>query len=64
MTGTYAEDQQVTLTTDTDGADIYYTTDGSTPSKENGTRYTVKDGSMFGDLDLYMEWGKRISLYC
>lgn len=28
------------ITADPDDADIYYTTDGSTPSKKNGTKYT------------------------
>ena len=39
--GTYTENQTVVLTTTTDGATIYYTTDGTTPSKTNGTKYTA-----------------------
>lgn len=41
QSGTYAENQTVTLSSFTDGADIYYTTDGSKPSKTNGTRYVT-----------------------
>lgn len=37
--GTYTEQQYVTLTTETEDADIYYTTDGSDPT-ENGILYT------------------------
>ncbi len=37
--GTYYEDQLVDITCDTDGATIYYTTDGSTPAANNGTEY-------------------------
>ena len=39
--GTYTENHTVVLTTATDGATIYYTTDGTTPSKTNGTKYTT-----------------------
>lgn len=38
--GTYNEAQDVTITTTTSGASIYYTTDNSTPSSTNGTLYT------------------------
>lgn len=38
--GTYTESQSVELSPGTEGADIYYTTDGTTPSKTNGTKYT------------------------
>lgn len=41
IAGTYTENQTVVLTTTTDGATIYYTTDGTTPSKTNGTKYTA-----------------------
>lgn len=41
VAGTYTENQKVALTTTTDGAIIYYTTDGTTPSKTNGTKYTA-----------------------
>ena len=39
-TGTYTEAQNVTISTTTSGASIYYTTDRSTPSSTNGTLYT------------------------
>ena len=32
---------EVTISCATDGAEIYYTIDGSTPQKENGTKYTA-----------------------
>ena len=38
--GTYKTAQTVTLATATDGASIYYTTDGTDPSRTNGTRYS------------------------
>ena len=38
--GTYAEEQAVTLSCATKGATIKYTTDGTTPSEENGTEYS------------------------
>lgn len=38
--GIYKTTQQVSLASATDGASIYYTTDGSTASRANGTRYT------------------------
>lgn len=38
--GFYNADKTVVITTGTEGADIYYTTDGTTPSKTNGTLYT------------------------
>ncbi|MGN1317795.1 MAG: FN3 associated domain-containing protein [Lachnospirales bacterium] len=37
---TYEESQKLTLSSDTIGANIYYTTDGTKPSKDNGTLYT------------------------
>ena len=39
--GTYASAQSVTLSTETDGADIYYTTDGSEPTMAKGTKYSA-----------------------
>ena len=38
--GTFADTQSVTITTITDGAEIYYTTDGTVPSAANGLVYT------------------------
>lgn len=38
--GKYTGEQTVTMTCSTEGASIYYTTDGSEPSASNGTRYT------------------------
>ena len=37
--GTYTEVQEITISSDT-GGDIYYTTDGTDPTAETGTRYT------------------------
>ena len=45
---TNATSVTVTLTGNPDGATIYYTTDGSTPSAQNGTEY---DGPFSVDLD-------------
>ncbi|RIX60563.1 protein GluA [Paenibacillus nanensis] len=38
--GAYSGARTVTLSTATDGADIYYTLDGSLPSEDNGTKYS------------------------
>lgn len=38
--GTYTENQTVTLKSVTEGADIYYTTNGAEPSRTAGTKYT------------------------
>ena len=38
--GFYNTDKIVEITSGTDGAEIYYTTDGSVPSRTNGTLYT------------------------
>ena len=37
--GTFFGEQEITITTNTAGASIYYTTDGTTPSSSNGTLY-------------------------
>ena len=39
--GTYSANQSVALSSTTDGADIYFTSDGTTPSRTNGTIYTA-----------------------
>ncbi len=39
--GNYNEAKTITITSRTEGAKIYYTLDGSEPSKENGTLYTA-----------------------
>jgi hypothetical protein len=39
--GAYPTPVTVSITTATDGANIYYTTDGTTPSATNGTLYTT-----------------------
>lgn len=39
--GTYSESQTVTLTTETKGAKIMYTTNGTTPSASNGKEYSA-----------------------
>ena len=38
--GTYTENQKVALKSSTEGATIYYTTNGSEPGRTSGTRYT------------------------
>ena len=38
--GTYTENQKVALASSTEGATIYYTTNGSEPGRTSGTRYT------------------------
>ena len=38
--GTYTEKQKVALESSTEGATIYYTTDGAEPGRTTGTRYT------------------------
>lgn len=38
--GTYTENQKVALASSTEGATIYYTTDGAEPGRTSGTRYT------------------------
>ena len=38
--GKYSEELNVKLFSSTEGADIYYTLDGSVPDKENGIKYT------------------------
>ncbi|MDE6663237.1 MAG: chitobiase/beta-hexosaminidase C-terminal domain-containing protein [Lachnospiraceae bacterium] len=39
--GEVLPNQEITLTSKTEGAEIYYTTDGTDPSAENGTLYTA-----------------------
>ena len=38
--GTYSSNQKIVLRSSTDGAEIYYTIDGSEPGRTNGTKYT------------------------
>ncbi len=38
--GTYTENKSIELSSTTEGATIYYTTNGSEPSAESGTKYT------------------------
>jgi hypothetical protein len=40
VSGTYNADQLVTIINNTPGSNLYYTTDGTTPSPTHGTRYT------------------------
>lgn len=40
VAGTYTDDQTVTLQSSTEGAAIYYTTDGTEPDTANGIKYT------------------------
>lgn len=37
---TFTESQEVTISCTTEGAEIFYTTDGTAPSASNGTKYT------------------------
>ena len=48
--GTYTENQKVALASSTEGATIYYTTNGSEPGRTTGTRYTgpIPAGGMEG----------------
>ena len=48
--GTYTENQKVALKSSTEGATIYYTTDGAEPGRTTGTRYTgpIPAGGMEG----------------
>lgn len=39
--GEFSGSANITITTATSGAEIYYTTDGSVPSAENGTKYAA-----------------------
>ena len=39
--GTFYGSQEIAITTSTDGASVYYTTDNSTPSSSNGTLYSA-----------------------
>lgn len=64
--GTYGRAQTISLTSETDGAAVYYTTDGTAPTAATGTRYTdpvqvaettrlravaVRDGIISSELD-------------
>lgn len=48
--GTYTENQKVALESSTEGATIYYTTNGAEPGRTTGTRYTgpIPAGGMEG----------------
>ncbi len=41
VAGTYTDNQSVTIASSTEGAAIYYTTDGTKPSASNGAKYTT-----------------------
>ncbi len=61
QTGTYQEAQQVAITTSTEDAAIYYTLDGTVPSRNNGLRYddgfAVEQNTVVKAIAVKEDWG-------
>lgn len=60
VAGAVAEGTQVEITCETEGATIYYTVDGSTPSATNGTKYTgalsISDAVVIKAIAVKADW--------
>ena len=59
--GTYQENQSVTLTSATEGATIYYTTDGTVPSLSNGYP-AINTKKYTAPISIIGEQGKTVSI--